>query len=117
MDVVKFADAPSYTLPDHDEVVARRLQGAEASGADIAVVGHSVFPPGAAVPMGAGPIGKVYIVTEGVLTVEQVDGTRHRLGVGDSVFVAPDEARAVRNEGEIAAAMIVVTPAPLRDPR
>lgn len=110
MDVVKFADAQFYTLPDHEEVVARRLQGAEASAAAFAVVGHSTFPAGARVPMGAGPIPKIYVVTEGELTVEQADGARHVLGVGDSIHIAPDEARAIVNAGDGPAAMIVVTP-------
>lgn len=110
MEIVRFSDAPLYTLPDHDQIIARRLQGGEASNADVATVGHSTFPAGAVVPMGSGPIGKVYIVTEGVLVVEQHDGTRHVLRSGDSVFIAPEEARAVLNETDGQAAMIVVTP-------
>ncbi len=114
MDVVRFADAPFYTLPDHEDVVARRLQGGEASTADFALVGHSVFPAGASVPMGAGPIGKVYVVTEGALTIEQANGTRHVLHPGDSIFIAAHEPRAVLNETREVAAMIVITPPPSR---
>ena len=110
MEVVRFAQAPFYTAPDHDEIVARRLQGGEASGADFVLVGHSTIPAGALIAMGAGPIGKVYVVTEGAVTIEQSDGVRHVLEPGDSVFIAAGEARAVRNEGSDAAAMIVVTP-------
>jgi len=110
MEIVKFADAPLYTLPDHEEVVAKRLQGGEASSAKFAMVGHSHFPAGAVVPMGAGPIGKVYVVTEGTLIVEQSDGVRHVLRAPDSIFIPAGEARAVLNEGAAPAAMIVVTP-------
>ena len=110
MEVVRFADAPFYTLPDHEDVTARRLQGAEASAADFVTVGHSMFPPGAVVPMGAGPIGKIYVVTEGVLTIEQQDGVRHALVPGDSIFIPAGEARAAMNEGALVAAMIVLTP-------
>lgn len=110
MDVVRFADAPFYSAPDHDDVTARRLQGGEASPADVALVGHSTFPPGAVVPMGAGPIGKIYVVIEGALTVEQADGVRHVLRPGDSIFIGVGEARAIRNEGGEPAAMIVITP-------
>ena len=110
MDVTRFSDAPFYTAPDHDDVVARRLQGGEASAADFVAVGHSTLASGAAVPMGAGPAGKVYVMTEGALTIEQADGTRHVLRVGDSVFVAAGEARAIRNDSGAPAAMIVVTP-------
>ena len=110
MEAVRFAEAPLYTLPDHEQVVARRLQGAEASNADFAVIGHSTFPAGAQVAMGAGPIPKIYVVIEGELTVDQADGERHRLGAGDSIYIAPDEARAISNEGATPATMIVVTP-------
>lgn len=85
MHVVRLADAPHYTLPDHEQVTARRLQGVEAGPTEFAVVGHSVFPPGAVVPMGAGPIGKIYVVAEGVLTIEQADGVHHgTLGTASS---------------------------------
>lgn len=112
MHVVRLADAPHYTLADHEQVTARRLQGLEAGPTDFAVIGHSGFPAGAVVPMGAGTIGKIYVVAEGVLTIEQSDGVRHDLGVGDSIFIAAGEARAVLNLGDVAAAMIVITPPP-----
>ena len=112
MQVVRFADAPLYTAPDHDDVVARRLQGGEASGADFALVGHSTLPPAANVPMGAGPIGKIYVVVQGGITVTGEGGARHVLRSGDSIFIAPGEPRALVNEEGIDAAMIVITPAP-----
>ncbi len=109
MEVVRFADATFYTAPDHDDVVARRLQGGDATTA-FALVGHSTFAPGAGVPMGAAPVGKVYVVTAGELTIVAADGTRHVLGVMDSIHMPPHEARAVVNDGRHPAAMIVVTP-------
>jgi quercetin dioxygenase-like cupin family protein len=112
MEVVRFADAPHYTAPGHDEVVARRLQGNDASSVAFAWVGHSTFPAGAVVPMDTGTFGKIYVVTEGTLIVEQGDGARHVLEVGDSIYVATGEARAVRNESGTQAAMLVVTPPP-----
>ena len=114
MDLVRFADAPLYTAPDHDDVVARRLQGGEASKADFALIGHSSFRDGAVVPMGAGPFGKVYVITEGALTIEQDDGARHVLHAGDSIFIPAGEARAIMNVSGQPAAMIVVTPTPAR---
>ncbi len=112
MEVVKFTDAPLYTAPGHEEIVARRLQGGEASTADFVLVGHSSIPDGAVLPMDAGSIGKIYVVTQGVLTIEQVDGVRHVLNPGDSIFVGAGEPRAVLNEGGAPAAMIVITPPP-----
>ena len=65
MEIVKFADAPFYTAADHEQIIARRLQGGAASMADFVAVGHSTFPSGAVIPMGTGDFGKVYVVTEG----------------------------------------------------
>ena len=110
MEVIRFADAPFYTAPDHEEIVARRLQGGEASSADFVLVGHSTLPDRALIPMDAGAIGKVYVVSEGAITIEQADGTRHVLRAGDSIFVPANEARAVRNESGASAGMIVITP-------
>ncbi len=112
MEVVRFADAPIYTAPGHEDIVARRLQGGEASTANFVMVGHSSFPNGAVVPMDAGSFDKLYVITEGAITIEQGDGVRHVLYPGDSIFVPAGEARAVRNECGGPAAMIVVTPPP-----
>ncbi len=112
MDVVQFAKAPFYTAPNHDGVTARRLQGNDASSADFAWVGHSVFPAGVVVPMEAGTFGKVYVVTQGTLTIEQADGARHYLNALDSIFIPAGEARSVRNDTDAVAEMIVITPPP-----
>jgi quercetin dioxygenase-like cupin family protein len=110
MEIVRFDDAPAYTAPNHDDITARRLQGGEASSAGFVLVGHSSLPDGAFIPMDAAPIGKVYVVLDGAITIEQLDGARHVLRRLDSIFVAAGEARAVRNESGAAAAMIVITP-------
>lgn len=112
MDVVRFKDAPIYTASGHEDVTARRLQGGAAGGADFTLVGHSALSAGAVIPMDAGTIGKVYVVTDGAITIEQKDGVRHVLQRFDSVFIPPGEARAVFNEGDAPAAMIVITPVP-----
>lgn len=110
MEIVRFEEAPFYNPPDHEDVIARRLQGGEASSTDFALVGHSYLRDGAVVPMGAGPIGKVYVVTSGTLIVAQQDGARHVLQPLDSIFIAAGEARALYNESGAPATMIVVTP-------
>ncbi len=110
MDVVRFEKAPEYTMANHERVTAKRLQGGEASSADFVLVGHSHFPRGAIVPMESGPIGKIYVVVEGELSIEQADGVRHRLRQWDSIFIRAGEARAVINDSNANAAIIVVTP-------
>ena len=71
MEIVRFAAAAEYTLPDHEQVTAKRLQGGDASTAGFALVGHSLFPAGAVVPLGAAPIGRIYVVVEGALSVRR----------------------------------------------
>ena len=110
MEVVTFSAAPFYTAPDHEDVVARRLQGGQASGADFALVGHSFLRDGAVVPLGTGTFGKVYVVTTGSLTIVQADGTSHVLNALDSIFIPAGEARAIRNDSGAPAEMIVITP-------
>ena len=110
MEVVRFDHAPIYTAPGHDDVVARRLQGAPASTAVFALVGHSHVPNGAVIPMDRGVTDKIYVVSEGVLVILQEDDTRHILNVGDSIFIPAGEGRAVANNSGESAAMIVVTP-------
>jgi glyoxylate utilization-related uncharacterized protein len=114
MEIVEFALAPFYTAPNHDGVTSRRLQGGEASRADFAWVAYSDFPAGVVVPMDAGTFGKIYVVTQGALTVEQEDGVRHILRERDSIFIAPGEARSIINDSGQPAAIIVVTPAPTK---
>jgi glyoxylate utilization-related uncharacterized protein len=114
MDIVTLANAPFYTAPNHDGVTARRLQGGEASAADFAWVGHSEFPPGVVVPMDAGVAGKIYVVTQGSLTIAQADGVRHRMQPWDSIFIAAGEARSIVNDSGAAAAILVITPPPAR---
>ena len=110
MEVVRFADAPTYTAQGHDQIVPRRLQGGEASAADFVTVGHSSFVSGAVVPMDVSDTGKIYVVAEGSITIEQEDGQLHVLHRWDSIYVPPGEARAVRNESESTASIIVITP-------
>ncbi len=114
MEIVRFTEAPTYTAQGHDDVTARRLQGGEASTADFVTIGHSTFPDGAVVPMDVGAAGKVYVVTEGSITIEEENGELHVLHRWDSIFVPAGEARAVRNESGAASSMIVITPAPPR---
>ena len=114
MDIVKIADVPSYTPPisvnPSPQHMPRHVQGGSASSADFVVVNHSTFPPQTRVGMAAAPIGKIYLVLRGAITVEQADGMRHVLRQGDSVFVQANEARALANEGSTSAIILVIKP-------
>ena len=71
-----------------------------------------IFLPGGGAEMDAGPIGKIYVVLDGEITIELADGGVHKLAKLDSCFIAPGEARAIRNEGKVVATMLVVMPYP-----
>jgi mannose-6-phosphate isomerase-like protein (cupin superfamily) len=112
MEITRFAEAQEYRPPLHHGCTAFRLQGFEASGADFAWAGLSHILPGGGADMDAGPIGKIYIVTEGEVTVTLGDGTSATLGMMDSCFIAAGEAREVRNKRNAVASMIVIMPYP-----
>lgn len=112
MEIVKFAEAPFYTAPNHEGVTARRLQGGEASSADFAYVGYSDFPAGVHVPLDAGATSKIYVVTRGTLCIDEANGIRHRLSQWDSIFIPAHVPRSIVNDTLEPAAIIVVTPSP-----
>jgi quercetin dioxygenase-like cupin family protein len=112
MEVTRYADAQPYFPPKHHGCTALRLQGFEASAADFAWAGLSHILPGGGADMDAGPLGKIYVVTAGEVTVTLGDGTLATLGAMDSCFIPAGEAREVRNDSNAVASMIVVMPYP-----
>ena len=112
MDVVRLADARTYIAPKHYDMRSLRLQGFDASSADFAWTGLSYFLPGGGAEMDSGPLGKIYVVIEGEVTIELASGETQVLGKLDSCFIPAGEGRAVRNDGNVIAAMIVIMPYP-----
>jgi quercetin dioxygenase-like cupin family protein len=111
MEVTRFADAKPYDAPKHFDCSALRLQGWDASAAQNFSVGLSHFLPGGGVEMDATPLEKVYVCTEGEITVITADSetTLHRY---DSLYLGANEARAIENRTNMPASMIVVMPYP-----
>lgn len=116
MDITRLAEAKTYDAPKHYDMRSLRLQGLEASGADFAWTGLSYFLPGGGAEMDAGPLGKIYVVLEGDVTIELGSGEIHVLSRLDSCFIPGGEARAVRNDGNTVATMLVVMPYPEKHP-
>ena len=112
MQITRIEDAQRYDAPKHFDMRSLRLQGFDASNADFAWLGLSYFLPGGGAEMGAGPIGKIYVVLEGEVTIDLAGGDTHVLRALDSCFIAAGEARAIRNAGNVVAAMLVVMPYP-----
>lgn len=115
MEVTRFAEAKQYHPPLHHGCCALRLQGFDASSADFAWTGLSHILPGGGADMDAGPLGKIYVVTQGEVTVTLGDGSSATLGPLDSCFIPAGEAREVRNHGNAVASMIVIMPYPERE--
>jgi quercetin dioxygenase-like cupin family protein len=111
MIVTRLGDAKPYDAPKHVGCTALRLQGFDASPVEGFSVGLSHFLPGGGVEMDATPIEKVYVVTEGEVTIVTDEGEA-TLGLYDSIYLEPNEARAIENRTNRPASMITVVPYP-----
>jgi uncharacterized cupin superfamily protein len=109
--VKRFEDAAPYEAPNHRGVVGLRLQGFEAGGPANQWVGFSQFLPGGGAGPDASPLEKVYVVTEGEMTVI-VGGQEVVLGPMDSCTIPGGEAREIVNRSNHVCKMIVVMPYP-----
>ncbi len=116
MDITRLIDARAYEAPGHHDMRALRLQGLEASSADFAWTGLSYFLPGGGAQMAAGPLGKIYVVVQGQITIVLGSGETHVLEPLDSCFIPAGEARAVENRTNAIAAMLVIMPKPQVNP-
>ncbi len=112
MEITRFHDAAPYEAPKHHNMRALRLQGMDASAARFAWTGLSHFLPGGGAEMDAGPLEKIYVVLAGEVTVELGTGEVQVLRPLDSCFIPGGEARAVRNDGNAVASMLVIMPHP-----
>jgi quercetin dioxygenase-like cupin family protein len=112
MQVTRFADARRYDAPKHFDMRSLRLQGFDLSASKFAWVGLSHFLPQGGAEMDAGPLEKIYVVLAGEVTIELGDGTLHVLTALDSCHIPGGEARAIRNEGNAIATMLVLMPHP-----
>jgi quercetin dioxygenase-like cupin family protein len=109
MQVIGIEDAGTYQAPGHFDVRTLRLQGADATPVENFTVGLSVFLPAGGCEMSTTPLEKVYVVVEGEVTIVTESGEA-TLGPLDSVYLAPNEARAIENRTNKAATMLVVMP-------
>lgn len=112
MEITRLVEARRYDAPKHYEMRSLRLQGFDASAAKFAWMGLSHFLPGGGAEMDASPLEKIYIVLAGEITIELGDGTVERLAPLDSCFIPGGEQRAIRNEGNAVATLIVAMPYP-----
>lgn len=112
MEITRFDDARRYEAPRHYDMRSLRLQGFDASSSRFAWTGLSYFLPGGGAEMDVSPLEKIYVVLDGVITIELKDGVTETLGPLDSCYIPGGEARAIRNDGNDMATMLVVMPYP-----
>ena len=112
MKVTRLQDAVPYYPPRHSATThAMHLQH-KSLGSDAPYwVGCSYYLPGARAEWDASPLHKVYVVLDGELVIATDEGevVLHPM---DSVYLAPDERREVRNDTNRVATMLVVMPYP-----
>ena len=111
MKVQRFHEAQAYVAPNHFDMRSLRLQGFEPGGPETFWTGLSHFLPGGGAGPDASPLEKVYVVLAGELTIT-VDGTDTVLRPMDSCCIPGGEVRAVKNNGNDVATMLVVMPYP-----
>lgn len=111
MQVTRIEEATSYSAPLHHEVHGLRLQGYDATSTENFWVGLSLFLPGGGAERSATQFEKVYIVTEGKVTIS-TDDDEQVLGPMDSCVIPAGEFRVVANNTNQVATMLVIMPYP-----
>lgn len=111
MQVSRLSDVEPYDAPNHFGCSSFRLQGFDASAAENFWVGLSHFLPGGGCDHEATPLEKVYVVTDGEITVITDEGEA-TLAAGDSCHIPAGEVRSVANRTNLPASMVVVMPYP-----
>jgi quercetin dioxygenase-like cupin family protein len=112
MQVTRFEEGRRYDAPKHFDMRSLRLQGFDVTDSKTTWVGLSHFLPGGGADMDAGPVEKIYVALDGEITVALADGSETVLHPLDSCLIPAGEARAVRNDGNAVATMLVIMPYP-----
>ena len=107
MKKVELKDVKPYDAAGHFLMTAMRLHGQEESGAPKYWMGLSHFHPGGGAEMGATPTEKIYFVLDGEVTIK-TPKEEITLKPWDSIFIGPDEQRAIINKTNKPASMLVV---------
>jgi quercetin dioxygenase-like cupin family protein len=107
MKKIELKDAQPYLAAGHFNMTALRLQGKEETGVQKFWMGLSHFLPGGGAEMKATPTEKVYFVLEGEVTIQTPSETVV-LRPWDSVYIAPGEERAIINNSNRPASMLVI---------
>jgi quercetin dioxygenase-like cupin family protein len=108
MKKVELQDAKPYAPPKHFNMTALKLHGKEETGTQQLWMGLSHFLPGGGAEMDATPAEKLYFVLSGEVTVSGPENETYVLKAWDSLYVGPNETRAIVNNTNRPASMLVV---------
>ena len=92
MHVVRFAEAPGYDAPGHNDMAMVRLQGREAGPSSDLWIGVSVIAPGGGTTLSSSEQEKMYVVLKGTLHVSNGQ-SEVVLDRWDSCRIAAGESR------------------------
>jgi quercetin dioxygenase-like cupin family protein len=107
MQVTRISEAKPYQAPEHFDMACLRLQGKEASTAKSMWMGMSHLLPGGHTSLKASPQEKLYIVISGHVTLSNGE-EEAVLGPLDSCVFAPGEGRALRNDTNLPATILLI---------
>ncbi len=109
MNIVRFDAAPEYQAPGHTLMRMVRLQGREAGPAETLWLGVSTIEPGGGTTLDASGLEKMYVVLDGEVTISN----GHEQAVlrrWDSCRIAPNEGRALKNNTNRPATILLAMP-------
>lgn len=109
MQITRYDEAKPYEAPEHFGMACLRLQGKEATQTDTVWLGLSQMLPGGHTSLKDAAVEKIYVVIDGQVTV-QTDTGEFVLNRMDSCRLAPGEARALRNNTNKTASILLVMP-------
>ncbi len=110
MKITRLEDAVSYAPAKHDVTIHALYLQHKTLGSEAPYwIGCSYYLPGAKAEWDASPLHKIYLVLDGEITVATEDGEA-TLRPLDSVSLAPNERREVRNDTNRVATLLVIMP-------
>src|ERR1039458_5722978 len=108
MKKIEIKDVKPYAAAKDFDMTAFRLHGKEESGAKKFWMGLSHFLPQGGAEYDASPGEKIYFVLQGEVTVITSEKEKIVLKAWDSIHIGPHEGRAIINETNKPASMLVI---------
>ncbi|CAN7689355.1 cupin domain-containing protein [Pseudoduganella sp. LjRoot289] len=109
MNLTRYHRAPPYFPLNHEGMHCLRLQGYEAGPSDSLWLGLSHLLPGGGTTLDASSVEKLYVVLEGEVTIATEEGEQV-LRKYDSARLAPGERRALKNNTNHPASILLAMP-------